>query len=1107
MKRAPLSAGASSRIGFMTAMGKATEELKHWPLRMYVKDCPEGETVAVTWCEHFDCWLIHAGRASVLLKKEEDDDAIDNTANGCGEARMAAAAWSRLLLRRDNSLARSRSEATFIGESVGVDPKTTASVLRAWSALVEASDDEGNGLRMKVVNDKEELTEALREAYFAGIPDSPGSGNLGQCQNARTAIYLCTGEEEHSRVLLADFSKTAKFQLLSAMRHDLSALAGRGLKAQAGVKCFRRQCERILDDKVGSSYAFEAYVALFKNIGKVATAAGQWNCRAVHGKFLQFAEKAAESPRQAPKNSSVVLIHAPPGIVPADMLTFSIEVDFTGTLSDMVRRGGMHVARTRDISFMKHRPEEEEIKVISVGWDGSVDDVMMRSFETAGRMNLCNADVEFFEMDAEDQVEEITRCYHIAARENGRERDWVRMASSVEELPEIIEQFEAEQQQQQQQCRNETLGSECRIVLVDAPPGYVPHELITDDVVANVETIESLRRGGGKHGERRFASAKLGEQSGLIGAWFAQQEKEIPDASSLETVSDKARLKTAIARLLRNGAPVRGKPMAAAEESLPEDVAAEQEFEEREEDEDSLSSGLSATTNPVDHIAAFKSVDETPVIEAEVVVDESPPDTIMTVADEATAVEVDDSAAVDGSASSSPASPPEKSPSSVVEAKVIAPTDVPVGDQEAVIAIDPVAAAERSHEQVTAPSRESAGALTEGVTSRVEETQSRRGMVVIIHAPPGVVPRDLLTEDGVPGERQIQKLLDDGGDHIVHACTLGFLFRFKFPHERVAVIKYGWEGAIQDVITRTLAHAGDDDKSTQDERFFASDMSEQGGLFARWYKQASKNPPRGVKTASPASEKLLRDAVHRMLGDTPRASRTVLLVLPLGLPGSGASQLLRTMFDKLKVNRAKLLQGKSRAEDDGCSDAVVSNAALINARDFAKRGAMDSTALGAALRRASGDFVERNVKRSKQGSTHVIFLDLNHTNTHSVKTSAKNFMINGVDVKVLALLMAEVPGTTELASWQYPWSPQGILSCLKREIDSHGDSEGFDSRMTEHFFELCKQFEKGTFSEEDLPLANDLAGMIEPPADSERSNLDSISDEILSRITAIASES
>ncbi|KAF4739327.1 hypothetical protein FOZ62_021520 [Perkinsus olseni] len=786
MKRAPLSAGASSRIGFMTAMGKATEELKHWPLRVYVKDCSEGEPVAVTWCEHFDSWLIHAGRASVLLK--EDDDAIDNTANGCGEANMAAAAWSRLLLRRDHSLLkRLLSNLTLTGtlhrrdgpkplskpERFGfvwhglvpkqlssvspcVDPKTTDTVLQACG-LVGASDDEGNGLRMKVVHDKEELTEALREAYFAGIPDSSAAGNLDQCQNACTAIYLCTDEEEHPRVLLADFSEMAKFQLLSAMRHDLSALAGRGLRAQAGVKRFRRQCGRILDDQVGSSYAFEAYVTLFKNIGKVATAAGQWNSGAVHGKFLEFTHKAAVSSDEAPKKSLVVLIHAPPGIVPADLLTFSIEVDFTGTLSDMVRRGGRHVARTRDISFMKQRPEEEEIKVISVGWDGSVDDVMMRSFETAGRMNLCNADVEFFEMDAEDQVEEITRCYHIAARENGRERDWVRMASSVEELPEIIEQFEAEQQQQQ--CRSETLWSECRIVLVDAPPGYAPHELITDDVVANVETIEGLRRCGGKHvlyapgwaggapvtgvvrigwdrrvgdilnssvkrarrnkshknlleGERRFASAKLGEQSGLIGAWFAQQKKEIPDASSVETVSDKARLKTAIARLLRNGAPVRGKPMAAAEESLPEDVAAEQEFEEGEEDEDSLSSGLSATPNPVDHIAAFESVDETPVIEAEIVVDESPPDTIMTVADEASAVQVDDSAPVDGSASSSPASPPEKS-SSVVEAKVIAPTDVLVGDEEAVTAIAPVAAAERPHEQVNTPSQESAAAGTE----------------------------------------------------------------------------------------------------------------------------------------------------------------------------------------------------------------------------------------------------------------------------------------------------------------------------------------------------------------------------------------------------------
>ncbi|KAF4682996.1 hypothetical protein FOZ60_009764 [Perkinsus olseni] len=80
--------------------------------------------------------------------------------------------------------------------------------------------------------------------------------------------------------------------------------------------------------------------------------------------------------------------------------------------------------------------------------------------------------------------------------------------------------------------------------------------------------------------------------------------------------------------------------------------------------------------------------------------------------------------------------------------------------------------------------------------------------------------------------------------------------------------------------------------------------------------------------------------------------------------------------------------------------------------------------------------------------------------------------------------------------------------------------------MTEHFFELCKRFEKykcpqtsrlirevkrvpivqpvAAVDEEDLQQANDLAGMIESPAEFEMSNLDSISDEILSRIAAIA---
>ncbi|KAF4682999.1 hypothetical protein FOZ60_009767 [Perkinsus olseni] len=1228
MNGPPLNADANPSIGFMQAMGKMAKNLKTQPMRLYTKECAEGEPVAVTWCAPLDSWVINSGGFSLLVKEGEDDYADDSSHH---KAIVAASAWFELLSgkdivllmrvldrftlfgtfrgkdgRREPLLENAQFGFTWCGftvKTVGaaspcVHPEEAASLLQACGL---AQDDEGRGLRVKDVGSGRVLPDALREVHFCGIPESAADGDLLKCEYARTALYLCGGQD-YRQVLLADFSETAKFRLLDTMRHELSSLAGRAKNAEAGVKGFQRRCERILNDRLGGSYAFQAYVTLFATIGHVAQAEGKWNSDRVREDFCDFAREAVKHGDETPKKQSlVVLIHAPPGVVPSSLLTRATEVTSMEMIVEMVRRGGRHVARMRDISVMKWRQKPmSEVKVVSVGWDGSVDDVIMRSFETAGRMNLCGADVKFFEMGPEDQVEEITRCYEEAREHRGE--GWSLTASTVEDLPTMIEELAS--------------SRERRIVIVDAPPGYVPRELITDDVAASVETLEKIGKNAGRHvlyapgwsggapvsgvvrvgwngqvgdilkqavkrtkwnkshkllfkGERRFASAKLDEQTRLIDAWLAQQSQNIPDALSVETVSDRRELRMAVGRLLRQelGKAAGEKAKTGFSEGHAEAVGLEHsETDPRirekhdSEEEESKTSAVPTALSSASRAQSFDPLNAAPIVEAEVV-PEGTQETMMSVAEETT----DGDVVVPGSTPSAhlPASPgcivgrPRRSGGSleVADVHVDASNDVPMGIVlDDTTANDAPSASVKPDEQVNPPSEKCvapADTLTEGETnclSRVEETKSRRGMVVIIHAPPGVVPRDLLTEDGVPGERQIQKLLDDRGDCVVHACTVGFLFRFKFPHERVAVIKYGWEGAIQDVITRTLAHAGDDNKSTQDERFFASDMSEQGGLFARWYKQASKKPPRGVYTASPASEKALLDAVHRMLGDTPRASRTVLLVLPLGLPGSGASQLLRTMFDKVKVKRVKLLQGKSRVEADGFPDAVVSNAALINARDFAKKGAMDSTALGAALRRASGDFVERNVRRSKQASTHVVFLDLNHTNTHSVKTSAKNFMINGVDVKVLALFMAEVPGTTELASWQYPWSPQGILSCLKRKIDSHGDSEGFDSRMTEHFFELCKRFEKykcpqtsrlirevkrvpivqpvaavngedalrglekllnvrGTFSEDDVQQANDLAGMIESPADSERSNLDSISDEILSRITAIASES
>lgn len=997
-------------------------------------------------------------------------------------------------------------------------------------------------LSAREITDSGTFVKALREIYFSGVPNSvTDSDKLIQCEYAKTALFLCAAgaaEEEEEQVIMADFSETAKFRILNTMRLTLARCAMRGLGVDSELREFERRCRIMLGDPVGSSYALEAYVGLLKKIEKVAKREDKWRERDVKEQFVELARLAVEVPDEG--GNLVVLIHAPPGVIPSGLLTRTTEVTSVEAIMEMVESGGRHVARMRDITVMGSGGEKlkESVRVVSVGWEGTVDDVITRSFEKAGRMDLCEADIEFFEMDPEAQVEEIGHCYE-AARGVG---DWVLTASSVEELPGIMEGLGNE--------------PECRIVLIDAPPGSVPHKLITDDVAVNAETLGTIRKTGGKHvlyapgwtggvavdgvfrigwdqslvevleqarqqttrvkarelllqEELRFASGTLEEQRSLIEGWWDGQKESVTDAWVVETVPNQLQLIRGITSVLRGERPTTRLDKSA--------VGAGEDGSVSDADDEAL---LSADNS----VGPTLVVEEAPIVGAEIVDDSTSPDTIM-------------NAVQEGSIGGS-----------VLECGPGCCTEIPASPISTVPSTPEV---EESLEVVTSRGPKVAVTPIEASMSssavEARETEKRGGTVVIIHAPPGVVPRELLTDDGVSGERQIQQLLEDGDDRVVHACTVSFLFRFKFQRDRVAVVNYGWEGAIQEVIGRTLAHAGDENKSKQDEVFFRFPMSKQGGLFAKWYQQASKKIPRGVKTASPGSEKALREAVQRMLGERPRSSRTIFLVVPMGLPGSGSSELLEAMFDKIEVKKGKFIQGKNRTESGQNPEAVVSNAALIKARDFARKGAFDSTALGAALRRASGDFVQHKVRRSKQESKHVVFLDMNHTDIHSIKTSARNFMVNGVDVRVVALFMAEIAGTTEVASWKYPWSPQAMLTCLKRELSSHGNSEGFDSRMTEQFFELCRELAKykcpqtsrlisevrrvpiiepgtvvdiesasrgleqlgnvkGSFSEEELQLADHLAGMVEGSAEIEPARLDSLCDDILRRLISIISE-
>ncbi|KAF4728330.1 hypothetical protein FOZ63_015523, partial [Perkinsus olseni] len=98
MNGPPLNADANPSIGFMQAMGKMARNLKTQPMRLYTKECAEGEPVAVTWCAPLDSWVINSGGFSLLVKEGEDDYADDSSHH---KAIVAASAWFELLSGKD----------------------------------------------------------------------------------------------------------------------------------------------------------------------------------------------------------------------------------------------------------------------------------------------------------------------------------------------------------------------------------------------------------------------------------------------------------------------------------------------------------------------------------------------------------------------------------------------------------------------------------------------------------------------------------------------------------------------------------------------------------------------------------------------------------------------------------------------------------------------------------------------------------------------------------------------------------------------------------------------------------------------------------------------
>ncbi|KAF4727135.1 hypothetical protein FOZ62_007535 [Perkinsus olseni] len=357
-------------------------------------------------------------------------------------------------------------------------------------------------------------------------------------------------------------------------------------------------------------------------------------------------------------------------------------------------------------------------------------------------------------------------------------------------------------------------------------------------------------------------------------------------------------------------------------------------------------------------------------------------------------------------------------------------------------------------------------------TEVVQDATDAAGRVIVIHSPPGSVPKGMVTDDFVLHPDKVRKMLVRGSHVVQLPNILQLKGLSKLLRHRVKVIRYGWDGQVGDVLNRTLERGKGEDLYETDKRFFGSPIDKQCALIGKWYETLGKIAIPGVQQTSVGTEEELRAAVEKLLSGEFEESegageaQRVFVVAPIGVPGSGKTRLLKEVFAKLAVAHGKYRQNLVEEKSETAAGANVWDALYLSSDNFAGKGRADQRRQNMAMRRASEAFSRESIGRAPEGSTHVVLVDKNHIHTGDLRGSASPFMKANAQVKVIALFLADTDDVAgEEKVWNYPWSPKTMAVCLKRvlERDAHptlGSAANDDRKKASVFLKFWRLFER-----------------------------------------------
>ncbi|KAF4704986.1 hypothetical protein FOZ63_032169, partial [Perkinsus olseni] len=417
-------------------------------------------------------------------------------------------------------------------------------------------------------------------------------------------------------------------------------------------------------------------------------------------------------------------------------------------------------------------------------------------------------------------------------------------------------------------------------------------------------------------------------------------------------------------------------------------------------------------------------------------------------------------------------------------------------------------------------------------TEVVEDATEAAGRVVVIHAPPGSVPKGMVTDDLVLHPEKVRKMLVRGSHVVQLPNILQLRGVSKLLRHRVKVIRYGWDGRVGDVLNRTLERGKGEDLYETDKRFFDSPIDKQCALVGKWYETLDRIAIPGLQQTSVGTEEELRAAVEKLLSgdfEEPEGvgeAQRVFVVAPIGVPGSGKTRLLKEVFAKLAVAHGKYRQNLVDEKSEAAAGANVWDALYLSSDEFAAKGRADQRRQNMEMRKASEAFSRESIGRAPKGSTHVVLVDKNHIHAGDLRGSASPFMKANAQVKVIALFLADTDDAEgEKSVWNYPWSPKTMAVCLKRVLgrDAHPTlgSDANDDRMKASvFLEFWRLFEdhaglqqnklissvltlpivnSGSWREDGTSLAKEVLSSVPGRKDRNRWNFE-VSEEVLAKI-------